>query len=172
MKLLPDADEAKELLKCINQSEDYLKARYKMHCNNDDSCVSHCIDHALSHPKDTELFSKCEKIHDRHCKECLSIVDCIGSLKLMLTQMPPSHGQEVAQWEVENAEQKIMEWQRHILRGVQQSKARSKSFMELGPSSALWIRDFAQKVNPSKVRIIFFFIIFQVSFLLDFGRHE
>lgn len=57
----------------------------------------------------------------------------------------------MALWEVQNAKQKIFEWKKHIMRGVQQSKARAELFRESGPSTALWIRDFAPKVNPSKV---------------------
>lgn len=66
--------------------------------------------------------------------------------------MPPSHEKEVAEWEVVNATFKIMEWQKHILRGVQQSKARATAFSELDESKALWLRDYAQKVIPTKVK--------------------
>lgn len=122
-----------------------------MHCNLDDSCRSHCINYALSHPKDKEFFSECKKNHDRNCAECLAIVDCIASLKLMLSNLPQSHQKDVANWEIAKSDEKIMEWQRHILRGVQQSKARSEAFKDLGPTNALWMRDYAQKVLPSKV---------------------
>lgn len=151
VKLLEDNSEKKELLKCINESERYLKARYKMHCNNDDSCISHCIDHALSHPTDNDFLSECSKTHDQNCAECVKVVESIALLRLKLNQLPSSHEREVAEWEVANAEQKIMQWQKHILRGVQQSKARAKSFKELGPTHALWVRDYAQKVLPTKV---------------------
>lgn len=77
-------------------------------------------------------------------------------MKSMLNALPQSHEREVAMWEADNAEQKIMEWQRHILRGVQQSKARSKAFSEMAPTTALLIRDYAQKVLPSKVCFFFF----------------
>lgn len=108
-----------------------------MHCANDDRCNSHCIDHALSHPKDKQLFAKCETIHDRVCAECLNVVNCIASLKFKLNELPKSHEKSVADWEVSNAEVKIIEWQKHILRGVQQSKARENAFKVLGPLMAI-----------------------------------
>lgn len=163
---LGDNPEPKELLKCINRSEHYLKARYKTHCNNDDSCICHCINHGLSHPKDEDLLSECNECHDRICEECLNIVETIASLQLKLAQLPSSHEREVAEWEVSSADQKIMQWQKHILRGVQQSKARSKSMKELGPTNAFWIRDYAQKVLPAKVikQITFTLFVFSFTF--------
>lgn len=65
--------------------------------------------------------------------------------------MPDNPKNQVIQWEVENSSLKILEWQKHIMRGEQQSKARSSAFKELSSTQALWVRDFAQKVLPSKV---------------------
>ncbi len=151
LTLLTNTDQTRQLLEEIDSAELYLKARFRMHCTNDDSCISHCIDHALSHPTDIELTSECNNIHDRYCKECCAITESIDLLKVMLAKLSSSHERDVAFWDVANCKQKIFEWKKHILRGVQQSKARSEKFRELEPSSALWIRDYAQKVNPSKV---------------------
>lgn len=137
MKMLENNEEVTKLLKCIIQSENYLKARYKLHCTSDDSCISHCIEHALSHPKDKELVSTCDRLHDQSCSECQNIVDSIATLKLMIEKLPQSHKKDVAVWEINDAKGKIMEWQNHIMRGVQQSKARTDVFKELGPTNAI-----------------------------------
>lgn len=78
---------------------------------------------------------------------------------------PVSHEKDVAVCEVEGAKERIKEWQKHILRGVQQTKARTKAFEELGPTNALWIPGYAQKFNPSKVIYAFYYsmIHFQLS---------
>lgn len=89
-------EETKKLLKRINGSENYLKARFRTHCMNDDSCSSHCINHALSHPNDKQLFSKCDKTHDSICSECLTIIESIALLKLKLTHLPDDHKKDVA----------------------------------------------------------------------------
>lgn len=154
MKLLRNDEENKSLLESISKSESYLKARYQKHCTDDDSCISHCINHALSHPKDKELMSSCSKVHDRYCVECQNLNNCVEQLKTKINHLPPSHQKEVAEWEVSNASFKIMAWQKHILRGVQQSKARSHALNELGPATALWLRDYSQKFNPSKVKTV------------------
>lgn len=129
MKMLGNNEETKKLLESIKKSESYLKARFKKHCNYNDYCMSHCINHGLSHPKDKELFSFCDKNHDRFCLECLNLVTCLASIRLKINQLPISHEKEVAEWEVENATFK------HILRDAQQSKARSAAFSELGPTT-------------------------------------
>jgi hypothetical protein len=152
---LLDKDEHREqLLKNIHRAEIYLKVRFKTHCTNDDPCSSHCISHALSHPKDSELSSKCENVHNLICEECLNVVHCIASLKLQLSHIPKCRERDIAEYAVSNAESKILEWQRHIVRGTQQSKARSDAIVDLKPTKALWIRDFAQKYNPSKVKFL------------------
>lgn len=150
MKSLAIGEEV-AILESIDKSENYLKANYKNHCAYDDNCASHCISHGLSHPNDKELQSKCNMAHDRYCPECLNLIQCISTLKLKAVQLPKSHANEVSQWEINNASTKVTEWQKHVLRGVQQSKARSSAFSLLGPTTALWIRDYAQKVLPSKV---------------------
>lgn len=150
-KLLEKNDENKELSKWIDSSEGYLKARFKTHCSYDDSCSSHCIKHALSHPTDKDLFSKCDKIHNSICAECLRLIDCIDVLKRKVIQLPSSHRREVALYEIDNAQKKIINWQKHIMRGVQQAKARVNVLQNLDAITALWIRDFAQKYLPTKV---------------------
>lgn len=115
MKLLGNDDETKKLSECVNASEKYLKARFKTHCKYDDICSSHCIKHALSHPNDKDLFSRCDKLHRSICGECLTLNDCIVTLKLKVCQLPSSHEKDVALYEIANAQRKIMEWQKHIM---------------------------------------------------------
>lgn len=65
--------------------------------------------------------------------------------------LPDTHAKAVLIEDTKTAKAKILEWQRHILRAVKQDKARDAAFKDLTSTEALWIRDFAQKINPSKV---------------------
>lgn len=159
LTLFGNTAETKELLKSINSAEFYLKARYRTHCSNEATCSSHCINYALSHPTDKDLFSKCDIVHDHICEECQNIIDCIRNLKVKAAGIELRHEREVSEYEICNAEMKIMDLQKHIIRGVQQSKARSDALANLDQTSALWLRDYAQKVNPCKVKH-FFLILF------------
>lgn len=71
----------------------------------------------------------------------------------MVLKPPSSHRKEVAQHEIANAERKVMDWQKHIIRGVQQAKARENVLQFHDLISVLWIRDFAQKFLPTKVTL-------------------
>lgn len=158
MKLLDDNIGTKLLLNWINSSEGYLKARYKSHCNLDDSCSSHCIKHALSHPTDKDLSLECENSHTTNCGECVRLNECIKCLELKVSKLPASHQKDIELYNIANARTKIMDWQKHIMRGVQQSKARSDAFNGLDAATAFWIRDFAKKYLPTKVTICTLFL--------------
>lgn len=106
VKLLGDTDETKELLKCLNISESYLKGSFRTHCNYNDSCSIHCNSFALSHPSDKELLSRCDKFLDSMCEECLTLVDSVATLKLKVGRLPLLHEREVAEYDVANAETK------------------------------------------------------------------
>lgn len=163
LRLLGDDIETKDLLKWINSSEGYLKARFKSHCNFDDSCSSHCIKHALSHPTDKDLSVECEHSHSLNCGECIRLSECIKFLQLKISKLPESHPKEFASYQIANARTKIMDWQKHIMRGVQQSKARSDALSNLDSTTALWIRDFAQKYLPTKVKLVRYFSLLQIN---------
>lgn len=104
--MLGNDEVTKELLKYIDSCEKYLKARYKTHCKSNDSCKSHCITHALSHPTDNNLSTTCDEVHSSVCRECTSLIDYIATLKLKVSQLPSSHRKEVAHYEIANAEKK------------------------------------------------------------------
>lgn len=174
-KLLPQNHDNEELLKQINLSESYLKARFQTHCKYNDSCRTHCINYALSHPNDNDFFSRCEQNHDQICGECLNVINCIAAVKSKISQITDDRQREVTTYEIGNAEQKIMDWQKHVIRGVQQAKARANALNNLQQSNGLWIRDFAQKYNPNKVRIFYFlrFHVFnQFTISSDIGGYE
>lgn len=83
--------------------------------------------------------------------ECKNILDCFRNLKYKAYQLPAGHEKEVVEYDIYNAENVIMDWQKHIVRGVQQTKARTDAFANLDQTSAIWIRDYAQKFLPTKV---------------------
>lgn len=122
-----------------------------MHCEDNSSIPTHCLQHGLSHPTDTALMSKCLKTHDEVCSECINIITTIKHIEDQIILMPDTHAKSVLMLDTKDAKAKIMEWQKHIIRGVKQDQARDAAFSNLGATEALWIRDFAQKINPSKV---------------------
>lgn len=148
--MLPEA-EKKALCECLNAAKIYLKVKFKLHCEKDESCPSHCLQHALSNPSDNKLSAVCSLEHTDICSECFNLIKTMQDIQKAIVKLPDSREKELAMHDIQIAEAKITEWKRHIVRGVQQSKARACAFSDIRPDEAVWIRDFAQKVNPSKV---------------------
>lgn len=148
---LLSSTEQRVLSECLKKAKDYMKARYKLHCESDSDCPSHCASHALSHPIDQQLKSECTKKHSHVCQECYNVKETIKNIETAVNQLPDSRNKVLALHDIHTAETKIMDWKRHIIRGMQQGKARDAGLKNLKENEAMWIRDYAQKVNPSKV---------------------
>lgn len=146
-----DKSKKEIVLPWLQKAKTYLNARFRLHCEDDSLCLTHCLSHALSHPTDPALVSKCTQQHTEVCSECLNITTSIDFIEKEVELLPDTHAKAVLIEDTKTAKAKILEWQRHILRAVKQDKARDAAFKDLTSTEALWIRDFAQKINPSKV---------------------
>ena len=148
----PDAK--KQLLYSLDASKRYLKIGYKSHCESDDSqCATHCRKFALSSPGEEEFSSTCQ--HDKHnmiCDQCLCLVQTLDDILELVTNEPESNRKDEIMYDVALATEYILEWFRHIIRGVQQEKAKTDVLPTLDDTSALWLKDWAQKVLPLRFR--------------------
>jgi hypothetical protein len=54
--------------------------------------------------------------------------------------------------EIDAALQSIFEWQRHLIRGIQQDKGKQDIAGNIPPNSVLWIRDWGMKILPQRFR--------------------
>lgn len=152
MKLV-NKEKQKELIQKVNKAKSYLKSKYKSHCTNNNECASHCIDFALSKPLVPDLQSICSENHTNVCPECTNVTHISKEIKYEVEKLPACHEKQVALHEIELAAKKIGEWQHHIIRGKQQGKARDDAFESVDDKCCIWIRDFAQKYNPTRVSI-------------------
>ena len=55
-------------------------------------------------------------------------------------------------YDVKIAKENIFKWQHHIIRHVQQNKAKVKDMDFTNKCTGLWIRDYCQKVLPIQFR--------------------
>lgn len=100
------------------------------------------------------------------CRECQGIVDCIATLKVKIAQLAFNRQKEVAEVNILDAESRIMDWQRHIMRGVQQSKARADAFSNLNEISGIWTRPTPMK--NIKLQSVYHIILLQFKILAHF----
>lgn len=79
------------LLPQLRQAKTYWKTRFRLHCEDDISCASHCLQYSLPHPTDKTLVSNCSKLHNESCWECNCIVTTIEQIEHQIDLLPDSH---------------------------------------------------------------------------------
>ena len=63
-------------------------------------------------------------------------------------QLPQSEKKEDILYDIMQATQYILTWMKHIIRGVQQEKAKTFAMEDIDMNTGLWISDWAQKNLP------------------------
>lgn len=149
--MLYQVNDRKEISKMIASAKQYLKGRFTTHCQIDANCSSHCISHGLKNNQNEEF---CSVVHDKTCIDCINIINIFTTLKDRVNVQDDSHEKSVQLFDLQNAVNKITDWQKHVLRGTQQEKARSFAMNSLSYKRCLWIRDWGQKILPTKVTIM------------------
>lgn len=145
-------DDKKNIKDQLMQAEDYLKSRYENNCTTDNSCSSHCAKHGLSNVNDSRLTATCSQTHNVVCYECYNIISIFPNLKSTTEKFLNNDEKQKSEtiFKIDQAEQKIMSWQKHLLRSSQQSLAKKfvMNIVDNHPNSALLVRDWAQKIEP------------------------
>ena len=80
------------------------------------------------------------------------MLSLIRALQTIENQIKSTVNNKEAIYDVNNAIKCIIEFMKHQVRDAEQKKAKSNVFNELDESSAVWLRDFTQKVLPVKYR--------------------
>ena len=76
----------------------------------------------------------------------------IRALQTIENQIKSTVGNKEPIYDVNNAIKCIIEFMKHQVCDAEQKKAKSSVFNDLDKSSAVWLRDFTQKVLPVKYR--------------------
>ena len=132
------------LLTRLECSKRYLKIVYPQNCMEHSDCPSHCISLALSDPKDPNLAKNrhCSDGHQSTCDNCSKLCQLIDEVTDAVNGLVNSD----ILYDVKIAKENIFKWQQHIIRHVQQNKAKVKAMDLINKCTGLWIRDYYQKV--------------------------
>eukprot|EP00105_Crassostrea_gigas_P039753 XP_019923901.1 PREDICTED: uncharacterized protein LOC105330822 isoform X2 [Crassostrea gigas] len=143
--------ELKECKDSLVASRIYMKTDFKMHIKQTDHCGDHCINYALSDPLDNQFQQTCiDHQHDVACDRCQLLPTAILNLKEILDKLAdlsPNTKEEMLV-DIEAAEAKILEWKSHIVKTINQDKARTQTLKDLQPGDILLIMDWAMKFLP------------------------
>ena len=140
------------LRKDIDAGKRYLKIGYAQHCSVNTSVNTHCISHALSSKDDKDFKLNIHHSHDERCTSCTKTLVTLEKVCYLTEQLPQSEKKEDILYDIMQATQYILRWTKHIIRGVQQEKAKMFAMENIDMNTGLWISDWAQKILPLQYR--------------------
>ena len=129
-----------------------------MHLSESSSIPDHCIVYALSDPKDADYQSTCSHHHNDCCSQCNGLAVVIDEIEKVIEKTvigPEDVSKEVNDeltFLTERAKRDVNAWKSHLLRSVNQDKARLGILEGLDETSVLLVQDWAMKFIPRKYR--------------------
>ncbi|XP_078349911.1 uncharacterized protein LOC144634762 isoform X2 [Oculina patagonica] len=146
-------DDVKQRLRTAKR---YLKADYKLHVLEESPCADHCIRFALSSSADAQFKSACDHDHPMQCDRCLDCKkvtnDIIAELESEDICYSNLEQKEEMKYDAEKARERILEWKAHIVRAINQEKAKIDTLNNLTSEQALIVMDWAMKWLPRSYR--------------------
>lgn len=127
----------------------------QVHVSNASKAADHCIVYSLSENAQASSFkSSCDHTHDEDCERCSSLHATLDEIieKVKQTKYPSVDDHDEAQYIAESAKTAINSWKCHIMRSVNQDKARTDVLDLLDDESVLIVNDWAMKFLPRKYR--------------------
>ena len=92
-------------------------------------------------------------LHNETCHQCALFMSNIEAITNLLTDVSSDeYERDELLYEVNITKSNILEWMAHILRGVQQEKAKILAINELSQTKGFWLSNWAQKILPIRYR--------------------
>jgi len=146
------AKEAKNILK---ETRRYLKTDYKSHIGGNEQCADHCTYYSLSDPQVEAFAKECSHAHDTSCDMCSKIDEILVGITKMIS-LPELHLSDQEQshirFDVEHATEAIYIWKAHLIRTVNQERAKQDTLNFLSDEKILVVMDWAMKYLPNRYR--------------------
>ena len=128
----------------------YLKMRYQINCSTTDSTVfSHCPEFALSDSTDKLLKQPNKTNNEAICQECIELFCAMKEVRNIAINNSAS--QDLL-YDIDIATKDIFDYMKHLMRDAQQKKAKKFAFEKLDNETAFWLKDYCQKIIPTKFR--------------------
>ena len=139
----------------LQEGKRYLKTDYRVNCTEEDSpCKDNCRKFVLSDPVEKDFKEDCDHGHHLRCYMCEDLKDVMNDIKQQILESSASmyskEYQEDLLYDFEQARTDILQWKAHILRSVNQDKAKQDAIRNLNES--LVVMDWAMKFLQMKYR--------------------
>ena len=109
--------------------------------------ISHCPIFGLSDLTDKQLQQISIASNDKICYECENLNKSLVEIKRFASN---NSADEDTIYDIEIAEKDIIDYKKHLMRDCQQKKAKVFAFESLDEENGFWLKDYCQKVLPSK----------------------
>lgn len=141
----------------LRSAKKYLKTDYRVHCKDDCStCADHCRQFALSDANDEDFRQTCSHQHTELCDNCEDLKLVLSEIKQEIqgnSWSPYSNDQrDDLAYDFEQAKSDILIWKAHIVRSINQEKAKQDILKKADPNAALIIMDWAMKFLQLRYR--------------------
>ena len=117
--------------------------------------ADHCRTFALSDQDNASFRGECDHLHNDTCDRCAFLHSALAEVKSALVaemeNLTDGEKEELS-FKVTLATDNILAWKAHILRSIDQDRARVELLDMLDETSVLLVQDWAMKYLPRKYR--------------------
>lgn len=140
----------------LQESKRYLKSDYRIHCSENSQCPDHCFKFALSDLNEKDFKENCEHSHGVICESCEKLKSTITDIRNKIENSQSllyniEHRDDLV-YDFQQAKNDIYNWKAHIVRSLNQDRAKQDSVEELDDSKVLIVMDWAMKFQQLKYR--------------------
>ena len=146
---------SKEMKANLKNGKRYLKNEYQAHIGGEENCPDHCLYFSLSDPSQPSFSSPCSHNHDAICDRCLNLSNTLGQITKKLSEsgtVLTETQKGNIQFEVQHAVESVNAWKAHLLRTINQERAKHEVLSGLDRESTMLVLDWAMKFLPLKFR--------------------
>ena len=150
------SDWVAEVINLLLTLKSHLKCTYRLHISTSSRCPDHCSLFALSDPLEPAFSEQCDHSHNLVCSDC----DRLYQPEHLIKNTFSDHA--VAFYTPDEKEDKLHDlqvsfnpiyaWICHLLRAVQQDRARQDVLDALDSSKVFVTQDFAMKFLPRRFK--------------------
>ena len=152
-----EKDWVTETMNRLQSAKLYLRVTYPAHCSVKSSlCKDHCVNFALSDPKEDCFQTKCDHDHIMKCSQCEDLkqvlIDVEDMIYMVFSSTQMQEQMEDMLHDLKQSSKDILSWKAHILRSIHQDMAKEDILDKLDESTALIVMDWAMKYLPTRYR--------------------
>lgn len=150
------------MIKNLNEAKQYLRTDYYAHVKLNSKVEDHCFNYALSDFKSQNFQQKCllseePHKHGKTCIRCQQVRDALGEVRNTVVDLIEKNNEyeeelKDIQESMHEAENKIIEMKKHILRAEFSNNQRKEIISSLETNHALITMDWGMKFLPKKAR--------------------